>query len=82
MALIKANFKKISGAGDQNLWLYHSTEAVGTIAGSGYFNDMTNGLMQNDIILVVGATGGTRTVDMLVVTSASRATTVTTTNGT
>mgnify|MGYP001178807134 FL=1 len=82
MALDKTNFKKVGGAGDQNLWLYHSTDAVGTVAGSGYFNDMTNGIQQDDIILVVGATGGTRTVDMLVVTSASGAATVTTTNGT
>ena len=82
MALDKTNLKKIGGAGDQTLWMYHSTDAVGTVAGSGYFNDITSALQQDDIILVVGATGGTRTVDMLVVTSASAAATVTTTNGT
>ena len=35
-----------------------------------------------DIIIAVGATGGTATVDVLVVTSATGASTVTTTNGT
>ena len=39
MALDKTNLKKIGGAGDQTLWMYHSTDAVGTVAGSGYFND-------------------------------------------
>ena len=59
-----------------------SADAVGTIAGSGYFNDVTTQLNQDDVIIAVGATGGTRTVDVLVVTSATAAATVTTTNGT
>ena len=39
-------------------------------------------LKQNDLILVVGATGGTRTADLIVVSSATAAATVTTINGT
>ena len=49
---------------------------------SGYFNSATNELKQNDVIIAVGSTGGTRTVDMLVVSSATGAATVTTINGT
>ena len=82
MALDATNLKKIAGAGNQNLFVYQSTDAVGTIAGSGYFNSVTDDLKQYDIILAVGSTGGTQTVDMLIVKSSTGAATVTTTNGT
>ena len=82
MAFTQANLKKIAGGGDQNVFLYNSADAVATIAGSGYFNDATNQLKQNDVVIAVGSTGGSRTVDVFVVTSATAATTVTTTNGT
>ena len=82
MALSSTALKKIGGAGDSNLFMYQSTDAVGTVAGSGYFNDVTNELKQFDVIIVVGSTGGTATVDVLIVSSATAATTVTTTNGT
>jgi hypothetical protein len=82
MALTSSALKKIAGAGDQNLFVYKSADAIGTIVGSGYFNNVTDDLKQYDIILCVGATGGTQTVDVAVVTSATAATTVTCTNGT
>lgn len=82
MALDATNLKKIAGAGNQNLFVYQSTDAVGTIAGSGYFNSVTDDLKQFDVILAVGATGGTATVDVLIVSSATGAATVTCTNGT
>ena len=82
MALTASSLKKIAGAGDQNLFVYKSTDAVGTIAGSGYFNSVTDDLKQFDIIIAVGATGGTATVDVLIVSSATGAATVTCTNGT
>ena len=82
MALDATNLKKIAGAGDQNLFIYKSTDAPSTIAGSGYFNSSTDDLKQFDTIIVTGATGGTATVDVLFVSSATAATTVTTTNGT
>ena len=43
---------------------------------------MTADLKQFDVIIAVGTTGGTATVDVLFVSSATAATTVTTTNGT
>ncbi len=82
MALTTTALKLISGGGDSNLFMYQSTDAIGTIVGSGYFNDVTANLKQFDIIIAVGATGGTATVDVCVVTSATAAATVTTTNGT
>ena len=82
MALDATNLKKIAGTGDQNLFIYKSTDAPATVAGSGYFNNSTDDLKQFDIILVVGTTGGTATGDLLFVTSATGAATVTCTNGT
>lgn len=82
MALSSTALKKIGGAGDSNLFMYQSTDAVATVAGSGYFNDVTNELKQFDVIIVVGSTGGTATVDVLFVSSATGAATVTCTNGT
>jgi hypothetical protein len=72
---------KVAG-GARQVWHYTSADAPGTIAGSGYFNAVTDNLRQWDTILTVGTTGGTVTVDLLVVTSATGAATVTTTNGT
>ena len=82
MALDATNLKKIAGAGSQNLFIYKSTDAPATVAGSGYFNSVTDNLKQFDIILVVGTTGGTATGDLIFVTSATGAATVTCTNGT
>lgn len=82
MALTAANLKLIAGSGDSNLFMYQSTDAIATIIGSGYFNSVTNNLKQFDIIICVGSTGGTATVDVITVSSATGAATVTTTNGT
>jgi hypothetical protein len=81
MALVATDLVKVAG-GARQVWHYTSADAPGTIAGSGYFNDVTSNLRQWDTILTVGTTGGTVTVDLLVVTSATGAATVTTTNGT
>ena len=81
MAYTSSNLKKIAG-GSNSVFLYDSADAIGTIIGSGYFNTATAELKQNDVIIAVGSTGGTRTVDMIVVSSATGATTVTTINRT
>jgi len=81
MAYTSSNLKKIAG-GSNSVFLYDSADAIGTIIGSGYFNNATAALKQNDVIIAVGSTGGTRTVDMIVVSSATGAATVTTINGT
>jgi hypothetical protein len=82
MAFTKATLKMVATGGDQQLYIYNSADAISAIIGSGYFNTVTDRLKQNDIILVVGATGGTRTMDAIVVSSATAAATVTTINGT
>jgi hypothetical protein len=81
MAFTRSTLSKVTGGARQIHW-YSSADAIATVIGSGYFNDATNDLKQFDIILAVTSTGGTAAVDVLVVTSATGAATVTTTNGT
>lgn len=78
MALTAATLSKIGG-GVQQLFLYNTADAIATVLGSGYFNSVTYQLKQNDVILVVSKTGGTREFDAIAVTSATDAATVTTT---
>ena len=77
MAFAASGFKTLI-AGVNQLHHYQSADAVATITGSGYFNTITDRLKQFDVILVVGSTGGTPTVDVAIVTSATGAATVTT----
>jgi len=56
MAFSSSNLKKIAG-GATGIFYYDSD----------YFLGATNELKVGDIIIAVGSTGGTRTVDMLVV---------------
>lgn len=81
MALSASTLFKIGGA-QPGLFIYTTADLLATAAASGYFNDVTNTLKQNDVILLVSGVGGTLLVDVLVVTSATGAATVTTTNGT
>jgi hypothetical protein len=81
MAYSASNLKKVAG-GANGIFYYDSTDAIATVIASGYFNSATNELKQFDIIHAVTSTGGTAAVDVLVVTSATGAATVTTTNGT
>lgn len=77
MALTLSELKKVGGSSPA-IWYYKSADSVGTISGSGYFNNATNELKQFDIILTVSATGGTAAVDVLTVSSTSGNATVTT----
>ena len=51
------------------LYVYTTTDAHGTVDGSGYFNDLSDTLAVGDMIIVHGSTGGTRTVTMHIVVS-------------
>lgn len=73
--------KKIAEAGGNSVFFYTDGDAVSAIAGSGYFNSATNELKENDVIIAVGSNGGTQTVDILVISSATGAATVTVVNG-
>ena len=81
MALTASTLSKIGGA-EPGVWLYTSADAIGTVVASGYFSAATDSVKKNDVILAVTSIGGTVAVDALVVTSATGAATVTTTNGT
>ena len=78
MALDATKVQKVAG-GAQALFLYNTPDAIATVIASGYFNSITANLKQWDVILVVGVTGGTPTIDAITVTSATGAATVTTT---
>lgn len=81
MALVATDFATVF-AGVQQVHIYKSADTITTVIASGYFNSITNRLKQHDVILVVGSTGGTATVDVILVSSATGAATVTTANGT
>lgn len=82
MAYATSNpIRKIAEAGGNSVFFYSSADAIVTIAASGYFNSATNELKENDVILCVGSTGGTQTVDILVISSNTGAATVTVVNG-
>lgn len=78
MALTASTLFKIAGA-NPGLHIYKTADAIGTVTGSGYFNDVTSNLRQYDVIICVSGVGGTVNVDLVTVTSADGAATVTTT---
>ena len=51
------------------LYIYQSTDAHADIDASGYFSNLSDILVVGDMIIVHGATGGTRTVIMHIVVS-------------
>ena len=51
------------------LYVYTSTDAHTAIDAAGYFNDLSDTLVVGDMIIIHGATGGTRTVTMHIVVS-------------
>ena len=58
--------------------IYTDRDATSSIVGSGYFNSAYAELKQGDMILVAAGVGGTMESDLIVVSSATGATTVTT----
>ncbi len=80
MAFAIADLKKVAG-GSVGIWHYSSTDAISTIIGTDYFLAATSELKVNDLILCVGSTGGTRSADLVVV-STNSGTSVATINGT
>tara|TARA_R100000654_G_scaffold1939_1_gene7082 strand:- start:814 stop:1098 length:285 start_codon:yes stop_codon:yes gene_type:complete len=51
------------------LYVYTTTDAHTAVDAAGYFNDLSDTLSVGDMIIVHGATGGTRTVTMHIVVS-------------
>jgi hypothetical protein len=81
MPLNKANLFKVAGANPQ-IHIYKTPDTIANMTGANYFNGAKDELRQHDIIIAVGSTGGTPTVDVLVVTSADGVSPVTVVNGT
>ena len=52
MAFSAAGLTRIGGASNGDLWYYSSTDAIGTVNTSGYFNDAANMLAVRDLIIV------------------------------
>lgn len=77
MPLTASSLFRVAGA-DPSLWIYKTADAIATVTGSGYFTALTDQLKQHDVIIVVANTGATPTVDVIFVTSATGAATVTT----
>lgn len=89
MAITSTQWKDLQymGGGPNRLWMYHTTDAIATVIASGYFVDPdiesggTPQIRPNDVIIAVCSTGGTRTVDVLVVATSTE-TACTVINGT
>jgi len=80
MAYALANpIQKVAQMGANSLWYYADGDATSVIVGSGYFNLSYPEVKQFDMILTVGTNGGTAESDLLIVSSATGATTVTST---
>lgn len=55
MAFDSTKLNNIAGSvGTANLWIYHTTDAKATVAGSGYFNDATDfGMRHEDMMMII-----------------------------
>ena len=73
MAFVRNDFNTIGGQARAGvtpaMYVYTTTEAHTAVDASGYFNDISDILNVGDMIIVDGATGGTRTVTMHIVVS-------------
>lgn len=63
MAFARAGWNPIGGQSKKGsapqVWSYTTTDAVGTVDGAGYFNDVSDDVAVGDIIMSVTSTGGT-----------------------
>jgi hypothetical protein len=63
MAFARAGWNTIGGQSKKGtapqLFTYTTTDAVGTIDGAGYFNDVAKDVAVGDVIISVTSTGGT-----------------------
>ena len=63
MEFARAGWNRIGGQSKKGtapqLFTYTTTDAVGTIDGAGYFNDVAKDVAVGDVIISVTSTGGT-----------------------
>lgn len=81
MAFSATEFLPLSSMANSNAprhWTYATTDTKATAVASGYFNDAVNmGIQVNDVIWVVGVTGGVQVFTMILVDAISAAGVVT-----
>lgn len=66
--------------GTQRMWLYRSSDAIATVIGANYFDAHAELMRNGDVIIAVDV--NLNTVDLLMVSSADGASTITVANGT
>jgi hypothetical protein len=69
--------KKIAEAGGNSVFFYISADVITDIDDSGYFDTDFANFKNGDVILTVSGVGGTQAIDVLTISSATAATTVT-----
>ena len=73
MAFARAGWGPIGGQSRRGttpqLFVYTSTDAHSVCDGASYFNDVSDEVEVGDMVIIHGATGGTRTVTMHIVVS-------------
>lgn len=71
MAFDINSFKTVSQSGQEtpDIFIYSSADAIGTIDGVGYFNELSADVKVNDIIFVISSTGGTPAITINYVNS-------------
>ena len=52
MAYSASGLSRLAGDSNGNLWQYSTTDAIGTVNNSGYFNSAANMLKVRDVIIV------------------------------
>lgn len=70
MAYVQKNFLPLSAMGNSDAprhWTYTTTDSKSTTVASGYFDNAYTLLEVNDLIWVVGATGGTQVFTLVLV---------------
>lgn len=59
MAFAASALHLVGGGSGQRLWLYSTTDTIATVNTAGYFNDASEMLNVNDVIINATSTGGT-----------------------
>lgn len=58
MAFALAGLARLGGQGGQpTLWMYTSTDAIATVDGAGYFNNASDRLKVEDVVIIVVSGG-------------------------
>lgn len=62
MAFTASSLTRLAGASGVSLWHYTTADTIATVNTAGYFNDASNMMNVNDVIIAVTSTGGTPVV--------------------